>query len=113
VGGLLAALIAHRLLMRHFNVSAWQLADIMAPSIAIGLAIGRIGCPLNGCCFCPPPPPDSRGLPFPRHPPARPAIHFPLQAAPARVLLRDYQTAAGFAMDPRARDDRAVGAVEP
>ncbi len=28
----------------------WYL-DIMAPSAALGLAIGRIGCFLNGCCF--------------------------------------------------------------
>lgn len=28
----------------------WYL-DIMAPSAALGMAIGRIGCFLNGCCF--------------------------------------------------------------
>jgi phosphatidylglycerol---prolipoprotein diacylglyceryl transferase len=31
--------------------------DIMAPSVALGLAFGRIGCFLNGCCYgatCPP-----------------------------------------------------------
>jgi phosphatidylglycerol:prolipoprotein diacylglycerol transferase len=28
----------------------WYL-DILAPSAALGLAIGRIGCLLNGCCF--------------------------------------------------------------
>jgi phosphatidylglycerol---prolipoprotein diacylglyceryl transferase len=101
LGGALTAVIAHRYLLSRFNVSAWQLADIMAPSIAIGLAIGRIGCLLNGCCFGHVAAPDCA------------AIHFPLQTAPARALLRDYQTAAGFAMDPRARDDRTVGAVEP
>jgi phosphatidylglycerol---prolipoprotein diacylglyceryl transferase len=30
---------------------AWTLADILAPSLAIGHAIGRIGCLLNGCCY--------------------------------------------------------------
>jgi phosphatidylglycerol:prolipoprotein diacylglycerol transferase len=27
------------------------MADLIAPSLALGLAIGRIGCLLNGCCY--------------------------------------------------------------
>lgn len=27
------------------------IADLLAPSLAVGLAIGRIGCLLNGCCY--------------------------------------------------------------
>ncbi len=41
-----------------FGFYAWRqrlpllpLADLIAPSLALGLAIGRIGCLLNGCCF--------------------------------------------------------------
>lgn len=30
---------------------AWTMADLMAPSLAVGHAIGRIGCLLNGCCY--------------------------------------------------------------
>ena len=30
---------------------AWTLADILAPSIALGHVFGRIGCLLNGCCY--------------------------------------------------------------
>src|SRR5262245_35620068 len=51
LGGFLAALLAKRFLLKSFPVTAWQLADLLAPSIAIGLAIGRIGCFLNGCCW--------------------------------------------------------------
>jgi phosphatidylglycerol:prolipoprotein diacylglycerol transferase len=29
----------------------WKLADILAPSIALGYVFGRIGCLLNGCCY--------------------------------------------------------------
>jgi phosphatidylglycerol---prolipoprotein diacylglyceryl transferase len=101
LGGLLAALIVHRLLLRQFNVSAWQLADILAPSIAIGLAIGRIGCFLNGCCWGHVACPDCV------------QVHFPMLTAPSRDMLHDLQTSAGFAMDPQAKDDRTVGAVEP
>jgi phosphatidylglycerol:prolipoprotein diacylglycerol transferase len=28
----------------------WAMADAVAPSVAIGAAVGRIGCFLNGCC---------------------------------------------------------------
>ena len=29
----------------------WELADLVAPAIALGHAFGRMGCFLNGCCF--------------------------------------------------------------
>ncbi len=33
------------------RVSFWQLADSLAPSIALGQSLGRVGCFLNGCCY--------------------------------------------------------------
>jgi len=33
------------------GLSLWQTADIWAPSIAIGHAIGRLGCFCAGCCY--------------------------------------------------------------
>ena len=29
----------------------WKLADIIAPSVFLGYAFGRLGCLLNGCCY--------------------------------------------------------------
>ena len=29
----------------------WAMTDVAAPAVAIGIAIGRIGCFLNGCCY--------------------------------------------------------------
>ena len=29
----------------------WLMTDVAAPAVAIGIAIGRIGCFLNGCCY--------------------------------------------------------------
>jgi prolipoprotein diacylglyceryltransferase len=101
IGGLAAALIGHRLLLSKFGVSAWQLADILAPSIAIGLAIGRIGCFLNGCCWGHVACPDCV------------QVHFPMLTAPARAMLYELQTSTGFAMDANSQDDRTVGYVEP
>jgi phosphatidylglycerol:prolipoprotein diacylglycerol transferase len=33
------------------GLSFWQMADIYSPYTALGYAIVRIGCFLNGCCF--------------------------------------------------------------
>jgi phosphatidylglycerol:prolipoprotein diacylglycerol transferase len=33
------------------GLPGWALADIMTPGAALGLAIGRVGCFLNGCCY--------------------------------------------------------------
>ncbi|MGD9647104.1 MAG: prolipoprotein diacylglyceryl transferase family protein, partial [Pirellulales bacterium] len=33
------------------GLPGWALADIMTPGAALGLAIGRLGCFLNGCCY--------------------------------------------------------------
>lgn len=47
IGGVLAAAIyTWRLKLPMFAI-----ADIIAPGMVIGLALGRIGCLLNGCCF--------------------------------------------------------------
>jgi phosphatidylglycerol:prolipoprotein diacylglycerol transferase len=46
VGGL--ALIAF--IYRH-HVPGLALADLIAPSVVLGLGLGRVGCFLNGCCF--------------------------------------------------------------
>lgn len=46
VGGL--ALIAF--IYRH-RLPGLALADLIAPSVVLGLGLGRIGCFLNGCCF--------------------------------------------------------------
>ncbi len=35
---------------RH-SLPALAIADLLAPGVALGIAIGRLGCFLNGCCF--------------------------------------------------------------
>ena len=52
--------------LRRHDLPLLAIADIIAPSMVVGLAIGRIGCFLNGCCFggeCLPP--DWKALAFP------------------------------------------------
>jgi phosphatidylglycerol:prolipoprotein diacylglycerol transferase len=33
------------------GLSAFKIGDVIAPSMVVGLALGRLGCFLNGCCF--------------------------------------------------------------
>lgn len=50
-GGLLGGGIAMYLVARVRKLNVIRLADCVAAPLAIGTAIGRIGCFLNGCCY--------------------------------------------------------------
>jgi phosphatidylglycerol:prolipoprotein diacylglycerol transferase len=50
-GGLILAFIASYVFLRKKQLSFNRMADIVAPSLAIGVAVTRIGCFFNGCCF--------------------------------------------------------------
>ena len=63
-GGLIGASLSFILFVQRRNLPMWKLADVLAPSIALGQAFGRIGCLMNGCCYGAP-----TSLPW--------AIHFP------------------------------------
>ncbi len=102
IGGVVVYLLAYRFVIRKAGVSTLKLADAVAPSIAIGLCLGRIGCLLNGCCFGQPAPGKwyAGAFPLPAH--VRPAL-----------VSEGVQTAAGFTL---ARDESGVvrvGKVEP
>jgi len=51
LGGFLAALVAAAVLLRRYRLPALPTFDVMAPSLALGHAIGRIGCLMAGCCW--------------------------------------------------------------
>jgi phosphatidylglycerol:prolipoprotein diacylglycerol transferase len=103
VGGLVGYCLAYFFILRKRQVSSWKMADVIAPCVALGLAIGRIGCLLNGCCFGAVACSDCPGW------------GFPLSAPPRyHLVARGYQTAAGFTMSETAREGMAVvGSVEP
>jgi phosphatidylglycerol---prolipoprotein diacylglyceryl transferase len=50
-GGLIGAIIAGAIYLHWKKMPLWKIADVMAPSIALGSVFGRIGCLLNGCCY--------------------------------------------------------------
>ena len=50
-GGLIGATLAGIFYLAWKKLPVWKIADILAPSIALGSVFGRIGCLLNGCCY--------------------------------------------------------------
>ncbi len=64
-GGLIGAILVTLGYTRYKKLPPWKLGDVLAPSIALGQAFGRVGCLMTGCCFGRP-----TSLPW--------AIHFPL-----------------------------------
>jgi len=50
-GGVLAAMAAAFYYLRRRRVRFLAMADVMAPSLGLGLGLTRIGCFLNGCCY--------------------------------------------------------------
>lgn len=112
LGGAIGYGLFYWFVMRRLNVSGWQLADAVAPLLALGLAIGRIGCYLNGCCWGQVACEECVTVPLG-------AAHFPLLPAHARgqLVAEEYlQTSTGFAIASRDRvnpfeDPRAVVTV--
>jgi phosphatidylglycerol:prolipoprotein diacylglycerol transferase len=51
LGGFAAAVITAVILLRRYNLPTLATFDVLAPSLALGQAIGRVGCLLAGCCW--------------------------------------------------------------
>ncbi|QEL18114.1 prolipoprotein diacylglyceryl transferase family protein [Limnoglobus roseus] len=124
-GGMLSYYFYRRFVLKRLNINGWQLADAVAPMLAIGMALGRIGCYLNGCCWGQVACAECQPMPLP------PELgQFPLIPSHARkqVTLPPYQsrlpqihglqTTTGFTIvapgelppsDPRS----VVAAIEP
>lgn len=50
-GGFLGATLAAIFIIQRRGLPMWRAGDVMAPSIPLGQAFGRVGCLMNGCCF--------------------------------------------------------------
>lgn len=50
-GGVIGGMLLSAVYIKAKKLNYWQLADLFAPALALGTAIGRIGCYLNGCCY--------------------------------------------------------------
>jgi phosphatidylglycerol:prolipoprotein diacylglycerol transferase len=50
-GSMLAGGLGLLLFIRRHRLPGLAFADVIAPSVALGIGLGRIGCFLNGCCY--------------------------------------------------------------
>ncbi len=50
-GGFVAAALAAAWYVRAHRLPVWTTGDVIAPALALGQAIGRIGCFFAGCCY--------------------------------------------------------------
>lgn len=50
-GGVIGALAVSPIFIKRYNLKFWPTADVMAPSLALGQAFGRLGCLAAGCCY--------------------------------------------------------------
>ena len=50
-GGLVVAFVVALWYVRRHRLPVWQTADAIAPGIALGHVVGRMGCLLAGCCY--------------------------------------------------------------
>ena len=73
-GGLILAAVAYLVFCKTRKLDPLHFADVLVPSVFIGLAFGRIGCLLNGCCYG-----DRCELPW--------AITFPANSVPFNAML--------------------------
>jgi len=51
LGGLLLAALTGLFTTRLLKISMWRLGDAVAPGLGIALALMRLGCFFNGCCY--------------------------------------------------------------
>jgi phosphatidylglycerol---prolipoprotein diacylglyceryl transferase len=88
-GGLLGYVIAYYRILKPLKLRTLQIADLAAPSLALGLALGRIGCLLNGCCY--------GDVADPYCVPEWRTLQFPSNSPPHYALIAEgYQTGFGF-----------------
>jgi phosphatidylglycerol:prolipoprotein diacylglycerol transferase len=81
-GGLLLAIPLLWFLIRRAGLPLWRTADVFAPAIAAGQAVGRLGCFFAGCCYgCPT---ESFWGVIYTHPEALAPLHVPL--VPVQLL---------------------------
>ncbi|GAB4140578.1 MAG: hypothetical protein Tsb009_09990 [Planctomycetaceae bacterium] len=73
-GGVIVALTVFLLMCARKKLSPLLMADVIMPSFFIGLAFGRMGCFMNGCCYG-----DRCELPW--------AVTFPLGSVPDMALV--------------------------
>ena len=98
-GSFFGASVAVVLFARKYQIPVLALADLIAPSLMLGLALGRIGCLANGCCFGSP----NDVLPW--------TVRFPQDSPPYLAQLEDGSW-LGFTLEMQT-DQMTIRQVRP
>jgi len=98
-GGFIGAMVGFAAFVRKHKLPLFAMADLIAPSMMIGLALGRIGCFLNGCCYG-----GQSDLPW--------AVTFP-QGSPPYSDQAARGEAHGFRLDSRNGNAVTVTSIDP
>ncbi len=106
-GGLIGYWLAYRSIVVPNRVRTLQLGDWLAPSIALGIAFGRMGCFLNGCCY--------GDVADPATVPAALTVQFPSNSNPHHEVVwsRGWQTSYGMLIGSGIADECVVKAIDP
>lgn len=80
-GGIILATATYFLLCRRNKVDPLKFGDAVVPAVFVGIAFGRLGCFLNGCCYG-----NACSLPW--------AVQFPKDSVPWNALVQ-----RGFLME--------------
>ena len=113
-GGLIGAAIGFAVFIRKQGLPLLAMADLVAPCMAIGLALGRIGCFLNGCCYG-----GETDLPWHVTFPKYSSSYEEAKPADQQRFSPPYSDQAshgemhGFRIDPSASDPAVVTRVDP
>ena len=75
-GGIILATITYFVLCRLNKVDPLKLGDAVVPAVFVGIAFGRLGCFLNGCCYG-----NTCSLPW--------AVQFPQESAAWGALVKN------------------------
>ncbi|MCX7020677.1 MAG: prolipoprotein diacylglyceryl transferase [bacterium] len=96
-GGFIFALAGSLVYLWRKKLPIWEITDIMAPSVALGLGLTRIGCFFNGCCFGRAT--DSwLGVVFPHNSPVYNFNFTGIKAGTPVLPTQLFESAAGFAL---------------
>lgn len=99
-GAALGGLTAGAVYVRSRGLAVLAMADLIAPSLALGLAFGRLGCLMTGCCYagvCDPP---------------WPGLQFPF-GSPAYIKQLEDGTLWGFVLKKESEGVQRVISVRP